>query len=201
MRPWVCLGLVRRFRVAVFFFKCRKCESETFQSVFLAWLCVWPFSGLPQRSGSRKRLGPVSPINSHLDLTLCSRLIIGGWVQVSSCFPTVPSRIFWILQDCVHIKCTVELSLNLIRYGGWTGSFVSACPLCFKHVDAVSAQIIQPLCEPAIAHVSCFCQPLNWVIKLIYIIMYQGSADSVGSLVLCVLVIIIFFKTILWVGP
>jgi len=76
------------------FFKCRKCESETFQSVFLPWLCVWPFSGLPQRSGSRKRLGPVSPINSHLDLTLCSGLIIGGSVQVSSCFPTVPSCTF-----------------------------------------------------------------------------------------------------------
>lgn len=73
------------------------------------------------------------------------------------------------------------------------GSFVSACPLCFKHVNAVSAQIIQPLCELAIEYVSSFCQPLNWVIKLIYIIMYQGSADSVGSLVLCMLVIIIIF--------
>jgi len=95
---------------------------------------------------------------------------------------------------CCGTQCCAIVRLNLIRYGGWTGSFVSACPLCFKRVDAVSAQIIQPLCEPAIAHVSCFCQPLNWVIKLIYIIMYQGSADSVGSLVLCVLVIIIFLK-------
>ncbi len=95
---------------------------------------------------------------------------------------------------CCGIQFCAIVHLNLIRYGGWMGSFVSACPLCFKHVDAVSAQIIQPLCEPAITHVSCFCQPLNRVIKLIYIIMYQGSADSVGSLVLCVLVIIIFFK-------